>query len=104
MNITNEAVQALVLRAYEQGYETGYIVGRSEKDPAVPSEITWGDIYNEFKTKYEILATEVVDYSPFQKPCTQENIPFSILLYMKNGDRKRYSYTTKRLYPVHDEN
>lgn len=32
MNITNEALQALVLRAYEQGYETGYIVGRCEKD------------------------------------------------------------------------
>lgn len=103
MNITNEALQALVLRAYEQGYETGYIVGKSEKDSTTSSEITWGGIYDEFKTKYEICAQEVVDYTPYCEPYASENIPLSILLYMKNGDKKRYSYTTKCLYPVYDE-
>lgn len=103
MNITNEALQALVLRAYEQGYETGYIVGRGEVSDDFNDNVMWGDIYAEFVRLYPDFAMDVKDYRPYQKPYTAESKPFSIILYMKNGEKKRYSYVTKVLYPVHEE-
>lgn len=100
MKITNEVLQALVLRAYEQGYETGYIVGRGEKGEEFNEEVTYGDIFDEFKSVYPNFVTDVENYRPYKPPYAPESKPYSILLYMKNGEKKRYSYVDKLLYPV----
>lgn len=78
-------------------------LGDDDDDTNDENDIRWGNIYEEFKSVYPHFVQDVVDYRPYCKPYASENNPLSILLYMKNGDKKRYSYTTKRLYPVYDE-
>ena len=104
MTITNEALQALIMRAYEQGYTMGYNVSRAEKESTNKSEdLTLGDIYEEFKRVYPEWTSDVEDFRPYCHPYASENRAYDILLYMKNGEKKRYSYVSKTLCPIHDE-
>lgn len=104
MNITNEALQAMITTAYEQGYTMGYNLGRCEKDDNDEYvELTYGDIYKEFKSEYPNFVKNMVNYRPYKPPYASESKELSILLYMKNGDEKRYDYVTKRLYPVYKD-
>lgn len=99
MNITNEALKEIVTRAYEQGYSIGYDIGISEKLDN-KTEFTYGDIYNEFRDEYQILPGEVIDYRPYRPPYTNEQYPMSILLYFKDGTKKRYSHIDKTAYDI----
>lgn len=106
MNITDEALQALISKAYEQGYEMGYGIGRCEKNINTGDDIedvTYGDIYEEFKKIYPNLAQEVENYRPYQRPYVSEDKPYNILLYIKTGDMLRYDYITKKSYFVNKE-
>lgn len=64
-----------------------------------PGEVTNGDIYEEFKRNYPDFVDDVEDWRPYHQPYTDEYKPMSIVLWMSNGERKRYSYITKKLYP-----
>lgn len=63
-----------------------------------PGEVTNGDIYEEFKRNYPTFANYVNDWRPYSPPYTTTFIPLNIVLWMNDGQTKRYSYETKKLY------
>lgn len=66
--------------------------------------VTWGDIYEEFRATYPELVVDVNDWRPYVKPYVDDEFkPGNIILWMNNGDIKRYDYNTKKLYPVREE-
>lgn len=61
--------------------------------------VTYGDIYKEFSDNYPTFAKEVNDWRPYFPPYTRTDRPMNIMLWMNDGETKRYSYETKKLYP-----
>lgn len=68
-----------------------------------PGEVTNGDIYEEFKRNYPTFANYVNDWRPYSPPYTTTFIPMNIVLWMNDGQTKRYSYETKKLYPEREK-
>lgn len=72
---------------------------KSSSDEIKPPEITYGDIYREFQHIYPEVAQEVKDYRPYFPPYRNHVWPMNIVIWLKDGNVKRYSYETKCLYP-----
>lgn len=52
------------------------------------NELTWKDIYNEFRQLHPNMKKQVADYRPHSY--------LTIVVYMKDGSKVLYDYTTKR--------
>lgn len=66
--------------------------------------VTWRDIYESFKIVYPEWVSDVDDWRPYAEPYVHDDFKsMNIILWMINGDKKRYDYNTKKLYPVREE-
>ena len=65
-------------------------------------EVTYVDIYEDFKSRYSTHVSNVEDWRPYAPPYTKTCIPMNIVLWMNDGQTKRYSYESKRLYTEGD--
>lgn len=68
-----------------------------------PESVTYGDIYKEFQSNYPEFAKDVEDYRPYFPPYRTHAWPMNIVIWLRSGEVKRYSYETKVLYPERDE-
>lgn len=59
------------------------------------------DIFNKFCSDYPDFVNDVADWRPYSPPFTEAIIPLSIIIWLKNGEIKRYCYITNKLYPEH---
>lgn len=100
---------AEIMHTDNNGHYPRYFVRFTEPSPVVVNvvpysgEVTYGDIYREFQYNYPDFAKDVSDWRPYMTPYTDELLAMNIILWMSNGEKKRYSYETKKLYPIREE-
>ena len=86
---------------YDKSVRYGFL--EDEEEEAEDDDVTFGDIYEEFKSNYPDFANDVADYRPYCPPYIDTVRPYNILLWINDGTMERYSYETKQLYPVYVE-
>lgn len=84
-----------VMDNIDKEYRKSLRCGLIDKDEA----ITFADIYNEFKANYPDFVDDVLTWKA--QYMGEGEMCRNIWLRMKNGCTKRYSYDTKKLYPVY---
>ena len=102
VKILKDRIKNHIDEEYDRGERIG-LYEEYDEDEEEDDIVTLGDVYAEFRTNYPEWAKEANDWRPFCGPYTTICRPWSILIWMDNGEAKRYSYETKKLYPVEEE-
>ena len=95
-----EVLKQRITDHINEEYDRGERLGLYDEEE--DESVTYGDIYEEFKSNYPDWANEVLDYRPYFPPYTKTGWSMNIVIWMKNHEVKRYSYETKKLYPVEE--